>query len=848
MSEPFPFQDNSTNGLLRSLKSHLLYSLAKTWDSRDNRDLAQALALALRDRLVEGMLATRERYRQSRAKRMYYFSIEFLLGRCLGNNLNNMGLQDLCGDLFKDLGANLEHIEEEERDPSLGNGGLGRLAACFLESLATLDMPGCGYGIHYEFGLFRQVIESGRQKELPDNWRSEGMPLQIKRADQAVMVPLYGHVEFAPGSDGRMRPLWLDWKDIIGMPYDIPIVGFGGKTVNYLRLYAAQASTSFDMDIFNQGDYIHAIEQKIKSEIVSKVLYPNESISFGRELRLVQEYFLVACALRDILRRFRQLNDDLLQFPEFVAIQLNDTHPTLAVAELMRLLVDEHHLPWEEAWEATWRTFAYTNHTLLPEALETWPVGLLERVLPRHLQIIYEINRRFLDQVAALHPGDTGKLTRMSLIEEGGERRVRMANLAVVGSHSVNGVSALHSELVRERLFPDFAALWPEKFNNKTNGVTPRRWLHLCNRPLAGLIDEAIGPDWVTDLSRLRQLEPLAEDAGFRERFARAKRANKQALAQYIAARQDLVVSPDSIFDIQAKRIHEYKRQLLNVLHIIHQYLAVVEDGIFPVWPKTYIFAGKAAPGYFEAKEIIHLIHRVAWVVNADPRADPFLKVAFLPDYRVTLAEKIIPAADVSEQISTAGTEASGTGNMKFGLNGALTVGTLDGANIEMMEEVGEENIYIFGLKTPEVAEMLGRGAYNPRDFLTRSPGLARVLEALATGRFTPGEPDLFRWVSDKLLAMNERYCHLADFADYARAQARLAADYANPAVWMKKAVLNTARLGKFSSDRTIQEYAKDIWGIRPVPAGPGESGDEPAKIQGRPQKGSPASKRKKKK
>ena len=818
-----PLRGLDAEDLSCSIREHIIDSLGKHCPEAGNRDVATALSMTLRDRLVEKMLETRDRYRDSRAKRMYYLSIEYLLGRCLGNNLFNMKIDDVCRDLVREWGFDMEEVREFERDPALGNGGLGRLAACFLDSLATLDMPGCGYGIHYEFGLFKQTIENDRQVERPDYWMAEGMPLQLERRDQAVLVPVYGRVEDHQGPDGSYLPLWVDWEDLVGVPFDIPIVGYGAKTVNYLRLFAARSTDNFNMQIFDQGDYIKAIHNKVYSELISKVLYPSESISFGRELRLVQEYFLVFCSLRDITRRFLKQNRNIEDLPEYIAIQLNDTHPALAVAELMRLLVDERRVPWDRAWNITTRTLAFTNHTLMPEALEKWPVDLMEKVLPRHLQIIFEINRRFLDQVRLSSPDDAARLRRLSLIDEENGRQVRMANLAVVGSHSVNGVSRLHSELVKKVLFPDYAALWPGRFNNKTNGITPRRWLYKSNCGLSALITEAIGDAWITDLDELQKLVPLADDAAFQRKFMAVKRGNKDRLARYFAKTTGTVVSPDAVFDMQCKRIHEYKRQLLNAMHVIHDYLRVTEDGYLPPAPRVYVFAGKAAPGYFEAKEIIHLILRLSRVINADKRAAEHIQVVFAADYRVSLAEKLIPAADVSEQISTAGTEASGTGNMKFSLNGALTIGTLDGANIEIREAVGEENFYLFGLTTPEVERTLRDGSYDPWEYYGRHPEIRRVLDALSAGRFTPDEPAAFHWIFEKLLARNEHYTHLADFMSYIEAHERLGMEYSRPGVWARKAILNTARMGYFSSDRTIREYARDIWGIKPVP--PREAG-----------------------
>lgn len=808
---------NDRKNLTTDIRDHVTYSLSKEVQYANERDMGKALALSLRDRLVERMIMTRDRYRKVEAKRMYYFSIEYLLGRFLGNSLCNMDLIDLCEDIFKKMGFDLDEVRSSERDPALGNGGLGRLAACFLDSLATLDMPGCGYGIHYEYGLFRQSIHNGYQKELADYWLMGGMPLQLERPDQAVIIPLYGRVETTVTPDGDYLPMWMDWDDIIGIPYDVPIVGYGGKTVNYLRLFAAKASQNFDMEIFNHGDYIRAVQRKIESEMVSKVLYPTESVSFGKELRLVQEYFLVACGLRDITRRFLAQNTNFDEFAKFVAIQLNDTHPALTIVELMRFLVDERRIDWGRAWNITKATCAYTNHTLLPEALEQWSVSLLEKVLPRHLQIIYEINKRFLDKVKDKYPGDTEKVRRMSLVDEEGSKKVRMANLAVIGSHSVNGVSELHSELVKNRLFPDFNELEPGKFNNKTNGVTPRRWLLKANPMLSRLLTDTVGKKWITNLSKLKKIAGYADNSEFQALFMTAKRENKIKLGNFINITLGINVSPDSIFDIQAKRIHEYKRQLLNVLHIIHMYIQIVDHGREPACPRTFIFAGKAAPGYWEAKQIIKLIHSVGKVVNSDPRTKGLLKVAFLPDYRVSLAEKIIPACDLSEQISTAGTEASGTGNMKFAMNGALTIGTYDGANIEMLEEVGEDNFYLFGLREEQVEQALTKRSYHPHEIYNDSFEIRQVLGAILENRFSPHDYDLFRWIVDKLLSDNEQYMHLADFQSYIETQGQVDKDYAEPRLWARKAILNTANMGKFSTDRTMKEYAKDIWGIRSI-------------------------------
>ena len=807
--------------LVEAIRHHLRYSLAREEDQASRHDLYLALALAARDRMVEHMLATERRYEEAGAKRLYYLSMEFLVGRSLGNNLLNLGLLGPCEEALRALGADLDELREQEPDAALGNGGLGRLAACFMDSLASLDMAGYGYGINYEYGLFRQEIKDGWQKEQPDNWLSSGTPWQIERPEEACVVLAYGRV--TPGADdnGRFDPGWRDWQPLIGVPHDMPIVGYGGRTVNYLRLFSARAWQEFDIGEFNDGDYHQAVSRQIDTERISKVLYPSDIAAAGKELRLLQEYFLVACAVQDIIRRYGKTHDlkapgAFDAFAQEVAIQLNDTHPALAVAELMRALMDDHHVPWEAAWEVTTATLGYTNHTLLSEALEKWPVGLFNFVLPRHLQIVYEINRRFLDQVAATWPGDSGRQIRMSIIEEGSTPMVRMAHLAIIGSHSVNGVSALHSELIKTNLVPDFYRLWPGKFNNKTNGITPRRWLLKSNPPLASLITEAISDGWVTDLEKLRALEPFADDANFRAKFIAAKRQNKEALAQYIGGTLGTPLDPASLFDVQIKRIHEYKRQLLFVLFIIHEYLALVEDGREPSAPRTCLIAGKAPPGYWAAKQIIKLINNVARVIDSDERTRGLLRLVFVPDYKVSVAEKIIPAADLSEQISTAGKEASGTGNMKMALNGALTMGTLDGANIEIRDEVGAENLFIFGLTADQIHEHRFHGTYRPWDYCA-DPAIRRVMEALHSDRFCPDEPGLFRWVWDSLLTHGDEYFLLADLPSYLSAQAAAGAAYRQPDEWARKAILTVARMGKFSSDRTIREYAQDIWHLPSV-------------------------------
>lgn len=794
---------------------HLKYSLGSTAEEAQPRDIFNAVSLAVRDQVIDRMQATQTRYAEADTKRVYYLSMEFLIGQSLENNLRNLGLLDACSTVLTERGINIEDVIQLESDAGLGNGGLGRLAACFLDSLASLDMPGYGYGINYEYGLFRQDIVDGYQREQPDNWQTHGSPWLIKRPNETVVVPLYGHVENGTDRDGNPCQMWVDWQAVLGLPADMPVVGFGGNTVNILRLFTAAGSQEFDMNEFNAGDYMSAVDQKMKAETISKVLYPSDNFAQGKELRLIQEYFLVACSIRDLVRRHEATGAPITELSAKAAVQLNDTHPALSVAELMRLLVDERDLDWDTAWEITTSTLAYTNHTLLPEALERWSLELVQRVLPRHTQLILEINSRFMDQVEDKWPGDNARKQRMSIIEEGNEKQVRMCNLAVVGGHSVNGVSAMHSELVKNQLLADFNEMWPEKFNNKTNGITPRRWLYQANPNLAKLISDNIGDGWITQLEDLRKLEPLVNDSGFRDDFHRIKWGCKHRLASVIADTTGIAVDPSSMFDVQVKRIHEYKRQLLNVLRIIHDYSRIVDDGITPPCPRTYIFSGKAAPGYWTAKQIIKLINSVASVVNHDSRASEWMKVVFIPNYRVSVAERIFPASDLSEQISTAGYEASGTGNMKFMLNGALTMGTLDGANIEMLEEAGDDNMFIFGLNEAEVCQTWERG-YNPGYYYNHVDSIRRVIDTLRSDRFSPGEPDLFGWIADMLLT-NDTYMLLADFESYIDAQEMAGRLYSDSDQWTRKAILNTARVGKFSSDRTIREYAMDIWNVKPV-------------------------------
>ena len=809
--------DTDVPAIQRDIERHIKHSLGRTPAELSDADLFTAVALSVRDRLIDGLLETDRRHDELDPKVLNYLSIEYLIGRSLGAQLDALRVRGAYREALRRLGRELAAVEQSEPDAALGNGGLGRLAACFLDSLATLGMPAWGYGINYEYGLFRQEIDDGYQREKADNWLAQRSPWQIDRADQACIVPVYGRIEHGLDRSGGYNPMWLDWQVLIGVPHDMLIAGYGARTVQRLRLYSARSSRDFDMGIFNEGDYVKAVERKIASENVSKVLYPSDTGSGGKELRLLQEYFLVACATRDVVRRFERRHSDFSDFPRKVALQMNDTHPALAVAELMRILVDEKALDWDSAWDITRQSLGYTNHTLAPEALERWPLPLFERMLPRHLQLVYEINRRLLAEVKRAHPGDSERLHKMSIVDEAGTRELRMSHLAIAGSHSINGVSALHSELIKSHLAPEFAALWPERFNNKTNGMSQRRWLLLANPGLAELITSRIGEAWITHLTALQELEELAGDAGFRGAFLDVRRQNKVRLARFIRDGLRIDVDVSSLFDVHVKRIHAYKRQLLKVLHIVHEYFTLIEDGVTPSCPRTYIFAGKAAPGYVRAKQIIKLICNVAKVINADPRANNWLKVVFLPDYRVSLAELIIPAADIGEQISTAGTEASGTSNMKLALNGALMVGTRDGANLELLESIGAENAFMFGLEAGEVLALRAPGAYRPERYLEARPELRRVVDSFGSGLFARGDPRFFDWFRQLLLDPGDEHVHLADLSSYLDVQQQVSAAYRDHAQWAARSIRNTARSGQFSSDRTIAEYARDIWQLRPV-------------------------------
>ncbi len=809
------FKKPTADDMARLIEWHMKYTLCKQMSEATKEHLFTALALAVRDLCIDQMFQTAARHSKKDPKRVYYLSLEYLIGRLLENNLHNFGLYDMLDKIKLDNPIPLREVLDAEYDPALGNGGLGRLAACFLDSIATLGLPGYGYGINYQFGLFRQRFENGYQKESADSWLDRASPWQIERSDRACYIPIRGRIHYDE-RDGMRYPRWVDADHIMGIPYDMPIVGFGGTTVNYLRLFSAHSTNALNLQVFNEGGYVDAVENNIKTETISKVLYPSDSFEAGRNLRLVQQYFFVACAINDILRRFLEDFDDLHLLPEKVVIQLNDTHPTLAIVELMRLLMDVHGFSFEDAFDVTSRTMAYTNHTLLPEALEKWSVSMFEQTLPRHLLIIYDINEWLMRKVREQYPGDDGKLNRMSIFEEGADKKVRMAHLAITGSFSVNGVAELHTKLIETNLVPDFYQMWPDKFNNKTNGITPRRWLLDSNTDLANLITSRIGDDWIVDLNQLRRLEPLAEDKDFLNEFLAVKDLNKRRLADLILKTTGVTVDTQALFDVQVKRIHEYKRQLLNALHIIYQYLMITEDGVQLASPKVYIFGGKAAPEYMMAKLIIKLINNIARVVNHDPKVGDQMKVAFIPDYKVSVAEIIMPGADVSEQISTAGFEASGTGNMKFMLNGALTIGTLDGANIEIREEAGAENFYLFGLTAEEVAQRHRDGSHKPWDYYNGDMRIKRVMDALTSSLFCDDEPGLFTPIFQNIM-FNDFYMVLADFDAYVKAQEQINKDYANRMSWGRKALLNVARAGKFSSDRTIHQYAEDIWHVKPT-------------------------------
>ena len=800
------------NDLAKDIGHHFNYTLGRDSSCKSAHYTYTAVALSVRDRLMGRWKNTVQAYRESGCKRAYYLSLEFLMGRALGNAMLNLGINDEADKALQTLGLDLEELADIEVDAGLGNGGLGRLAACFVDSCATLQLPVTGYGIRYEYGMFRQLIDNGYQLEEPDHWLRNGHVWELERPELTTRIRFGGHTEV--GQDGRTR--WVNTQDVLAVPYDVPIPGYQNGTVNTLRLWKSAATDEFGLSEFNAGDYTEAVRAKNLAENITMVLYPNDASENGKELRLRQQYFLASASLQDVIRNWVVVHgEDFSQFAEKNVFQLNDTHPTIAVAELMRLLVDEHQVPWDQAWRITRQTMAYTNHTLLPEALEKWPVRLFRQLLPRLLEIIFDINAVFLKEVEARWPGDAERVARMSLIEEGWEQQVRMAYLAIVGSFSVNGVAALHSDLLVQGMFRDFHELWPEKFNNKTNGITPRRWLEGCNPALSGLITETIGDGWTRDLAQLAQLAPHAENAAFRTRWRAIKQANKQRLADYARAELGIELNTSALFDTQVKRMHEYKRQLLNVLHVIHLYDRIRRGDMAEWTPRVVIFGGKAAPGYQMAKRIIKLINSVADVVNHDPQVGDRLKVVFLPNYRVTAMEVICPGTDLSEQISTAGKEASGTGNMKFMLNGALTIGTLDGANIEIREEVGADNFFLFGLTAEEVEQT--RPHYNPEAIIQADENLRRVMELLESGHFNGGEPGIFDPIVESIRGSWDPWMTAADFPAYVEAQRQAAAAYRDVDHWTRMSILNTAAAGKFSSDRTIQEYNRDIWKLKPV-------------------------------
>jgi starch phosphorylase len=801
----------------QALQNHLIFSSFKTSDAATPRDWYEAASYTVRDHVVERWVKTAEAYYRDDPKRVYYLSLEFLIGRMLSNAALNLGMNEELKAGLSSLGRDLENTVEMENDAALGNGGLGRLAACFLDSMATMAIPATGYGIRYEYGMFKQTIENGQQVENPDNWLRYGNIWEFQRPEATYQIKFYGHVVKYETESGEQAQHWVDAEHVVAMAYDLPVPGYGAETVNSLRLWSAKAAREFDLGHFNDGNYEKSVQERNDSENISKVLYPNDTSVLGKELRLKQQYFFVSASIQDILRRFLSAHDmkkpaDWKLLPEKVAIQLNDTHPSIGVAEMMYQLVDVHGLSWDLAWGLVVKIFAYTNHTLMPEALETWSVDLFGRLLPRHLEIIYKINHEFLHTVNHHFPGDTDLLRRVSIIDESHGRRVRMAHLAVVGSHTVNGVAALHSELLKQHLFADFDKIYPGKMTNVTNGITPRRWLNQANPGLTALIEKAIGAGFKKDLTQIKKITPLADDADFRKAFAKVKLANKQRLADKIEQKTGIKLNVNSLFDVQIKRIHEYKRQLLNVLHVITLYNRI-RRGEKGLTPRTIIFGGKAAPGYWMAKQIIRLINDVAAIVNEDVAVGDQLKVVYYPNYEVSAAEILFPGSDLSEQISTAGTEASGTGNMKMALNGALTIGTLDGANVEIMEEVGLDNIFIFGLTTPQVAETKANG-YNPRDYYEGNPALKEVLDMIASGFFSVEAPNRYQAVVDNLLNNGDQYLLLADYASYIETQDRVGKVYQNQDEWTRMAILNVANMAKFSSDRAIGDYAKHIWQV----------------------------------
>jgi len=813
---PLIRQGLDRNSIKQSFIENLTFSLGKDQYSATPRDSYSSLALTVRDRLVERWMKTQQSYYKNDVKRVYYLSMEFLIGRLLTNNLINLEMHEATNDAMYDLGVSMEECVEQEWDAGLGNGGLGRLAACFLDSMATQGLPAYGYGIRYDYGIFTQKIQNGWQFETPDNWLRFGNPWELPRPEFLYPVRFYGTVDTSLDADGHRHFTWNDGQEVLAMAYDMPIPGYGNNTVNTLRLWSAKATREFDLNYFNNGDYVSAVENKNQNENITRVLYPSDSFYQGKELRLKQEYFFVSATLQDAIRRYLKSYEDFSRFADKVVFQLNDTHPAIAIPELMRLLLDDHGLAWDAAWDITSHVFGYTNHTVMPEALEHWSVGMMEHLLPRHLHIIREINRRFLADIDERFPNDQALKSRMSILTDGPDPQIRMAHLAIVGSFSVNGVAALHTQILKDKVFPDFDKCFPGRFNNKTNGITPRRWLHMCNEELSSLITRKIGDGWMTNLDELKALAPFADDRLFREKWQVVKRSNKIRLAEYIRSHHGMEVPISSMFDCQVKRIHEYKRQLLNILGIIAQYNRIKDNPDRFFVPRTAILAGKAAPSYTMAKLFIRLVGGVADVVNNDPDIGDRLKVIFLANYSVSLAEIVIPAADLSQQISTAGMEASGTGNMKFALNGALTLGTLDGANVEIREEVGDANIFIFGLTADEVLARRSNG-YRPADHYDANPELKRVIDQIGANVFSPSEPGIFQPILDYLLKGNDPYMVMADFDAYMAARDRIDTTSRDREAWTSMSIRNVAAMGKFSSDRAIAEYSHDIWHVQPV-------------------------------
>ena len=823
-SHPDSFKPSTRNLLIpeaeeplkTSILRHICFTLGNDPDKPNKFSAYMGLAYSVRDRLIDNWIKTQRALYETLAKRVYFLSMEFLPGRFLKNYLISLQMEDEARRTLSEMGFNLDELEEEEWDAGLGNGGLGRLASCYMDSIACRDLPGYGYGIRYDYGIFHQIIENGYQREQSDNWLRRGNPWEIQRSNNLQPVRFYGQTESYRDEDGRLGYRWVGGEVVMAMACDILVPGFGDTYVTNMRLWAAQSSREFNLDYFNQGDYIGAVQSKVLTENISKVLYPSDEKQSGKELRLKQQYFFVCATLYDILRRYKKMNRSLADLPNFVAIQMNDTHPSIAVPELMRILIDEENLGWDEAWNICEHTFAYTNHTVLPEALEKWPVDLLGRLLPRHLEIIYEINYRFLESIRKRYPDEPHLLSQLSIISEGSIKQVNMANLAIVGSHSVNGVAALHSTILKTELFRHFDRCFPGRFINVTNGITPRRWLCQANPLLAELITSMIGHEWICDLDELQRLEPLADDPEFRKKWLAVKHQNKKRLARYILRKIGLGVNPDTLFDVQVKRIHEYKRQLLNLLHVVTFYNRIKTEPERDFAPRTVIFAGKAAPAYHKAKMIIKLINSVANTVNSDPMVQGRLRVVFLPNYCVSQAEKVIPAADLSEQISTAGMEASGTGNMKMALNGALTIGTLDGANIEIMDAVGRDNIFIFGLTAEQVGERRNHG-YNPLQYFHEDQELQAAINMISAGYFSPQDPSLFSSIISSLIEQGDYYLLLADYRAFIKAQEDVSRLYVQQDKWIRSSILNTARMGRFSSDRSVMEYANNIWHIEPL-------------------------------